>query len=496
MSKMTNRKYYGNFSKWKGKYNEFPVFTLSTDSEHMAEYTGSAFNIAGIIAPNRTVSLDKIEKDYDTELLTFSDTYEKFTGKDYFIPSSEEGLARKITNTEPVSENNNSNVYKNLYDPIREEYSNVSIKYIKDVLSKNDKVYFFPYMMTESINSLEEIIDDELKVIAPKLEVVNELKDKTKMYEKMKSEGIPTVEGNVLDSPKEAMEYFSRKIKDWKDGAFVSAEGGASGVGCLHAMKPNDILNRFQEDYTDGRLIVQKWMNDIQCAPNILVYVDNKDAHVLTITDQIIKEGTDYYGNKYPSKIDGSLKEKVIDECKKIGQIMGEKGYRGVGGIDGIISDNDFYFVEVNPRKNHSTVLNSTLLEKVRPDDIPPLPYLEAELIEEGKNKDYDLNKWATKLRESNYTYDMFLYKKEGWNIAKSDPNNYRINDHEWDFKKPYIANIPKKGVIISKTYGSLKSEGHTRRVTPTELGRIVSRNMHDRLKQIKKMNKSFEEVK
>ncbi|MFW6026222.1 MAG: ATP-grasp domain-containing protein [Candidatus Woesearchaeota archaeon] len=495
MSKMKNKNYYGNFSNWVGEFNQFPAFTLSTDSEHMMEYAGSAFKIAGVIAPNRTMSLDKIEKETDTRLLPYADTYKKYTGKDYFIPSSEEGLVRKLTNTQPKKDDNNTNVYKNLYDPIREEYSQNSLEYIKEILSEFGKAYFFPYMMTESIKTLDDIINDNLKIIGPELNVVNHLKDKTKMYEEMKGRGIQTIEGEVLNNPKQAKEYFAHKIKDWQDGAFVSAEGGASGVGCLHAKKPSDIINRFQEEYTDGRLIVQRWMNNIDSAPNVLVYVDNKDAHILTISDQIIKNGTDYYGNKYPSKVDGSLKDKVIEECKKVGEIMGEYGYRGVGGIDGIIVDNDFYFVEINPRKNHSTVLNSTILDKVRPNDIPPLSYLEAELMETGKNKSYDFRKWVKNLNESNFTYDMFLYKKKGWHIAKEDPNKYRIHDHDWDFKKPYIANIPKPGVVISKTYGSLKSEGHTRRVTPTELGRIVSRNMHDRLKQIKKMNKAFEEM-
>jgi hypothetical protein len=482
---------YGNFSNWQGKYSDTLAFTLSTDPEHMLEYAASAFKISGVITSNRTVNLSQIEKDTTTSILAYSKIYNQFTGKEFFIPCSEDSLARKLTNVQPKKDLD-TNVYKNLYDPMIEAYSKNAIDFINSELKKHGEIFLFPYMMTEGLADLPNLVNGNLQIISPELEVVNHLKDKTKMYELMNSRGINVVEGSVVNGSQEAYDYFLQNSNKWKNGAFISMEGGASGVGCLHALDSNQILDRFQEEHTTGRLIVQKWMDNIICAPNVLVYVGNDDAQVLVITDQIIKNGTIYYGNTFPSIISGNLKEKIESEAKRVALIMGELGYKGVGGIDFIVADNKPYFVEINPRKNHSTVLNNSLLEEVRPLGIPPLPYLEVELIKEGRNKYVDFKKWKSNLDKSNLTFDMFLYKKEGWHVATANPNTSSLKDHEWDFTKPYVANIPERDTIISKTYGSLKSEGHTRRVNPTELGRIVSKNMYDRLKQIKKMNCSF----
>ena len=67
------KKYYGNFSGYIGELSSLPAFVISTDPEHMVEIIGQSFKIAGVIVPNKTYALNRIEKETDTKIFAYTD---------------------------------------------------------------------------------------------------------------------------------------------------------------------------------------------------------------------------------------------------------------------------------------------------------------------------------------------------------------------------------------------------------------------------------------
>lgn len=452
---------YGNFSEFDHDYQGIPAFTVSTDPEHMPETVGQGFPLAGIITSNRTRSLENIDISTETEVLAFSDILEDFSGRKYFIQMSESELVTAFTEPERKPDELNERPWS----PKRAAFGETVESRIEEILEEYGSALMFPYMMKENLEKLKDY--EGLQIIGPELDIVEELDSKTESYRSLQNEDIRLVPGEVVDSLTEACEILEGKLSN-ENGAFVSAETGASGSGSRHVTDTVELYDMFGDDY-EGDILVQEWIEPIDAVPNVLVLVDDDGGTALTASDQIIENGTDYAGNSYPLELDDETIDTVLEESEKIADFMSREGYRGIAGIDGIVSDGDFYFVEINPRKNHSTVLKSVMLEQERPEHLPPLPVIEAEIID---GETYDLDKWTQNIREAGYQWDMYIVKASGGGITEGDFNIRR--DHEWNFQEPYIANIPQKGAYIPRAYSGSK-EGRSKEEVPVELGRAVT---------------------
>ncbi|MFP4045808.1 MAG: ATP-grasp domain-containing protein [Candidatus Aenigmatarchaeota archaeon] len=457
----------------------------------MTETVGTGLKIAGSVVPYRTLSLERIDRCTGSEILPFSDFYNDAcaSSKSYFKPMSEEGLNKKWTDISTETDDEEEKTpFDQIYDPLQERYSEKVFEEINKVAEEFGKVLIYPYMRTPSLkeDELKKKIDGEFELIAPEGKSIEVLKDKTQVYDDLKEKGVNVVEGQVVENPSEACDLLLEE--NWENGAFVSADSGAGGSGCVHAYKPEDIRKRYQEEYFSGNLIVEKFL-DVEKAPNVLMFIDDNDSYVLSITDQIIENETEYRGNTMsPDLFAEEEEEKIKEQCKTVGSYIQDSGFRGIAGIDLLTTEDDVYFVEVNPRKNHSTVINNTMLEKTRPEGIPPLASLEAEVIT-GTDDAYEIEKWQY---PKDVEWDMYVYKKKGWSqITKLPPDISR--DHTWDFSGSYVANVPYPiRSITSKSYASQKSEGHTRRSQANELVRIVSESVNERLKKVAEIENSF----
>jgi len=118
---------------------------------------------------------------------------------------------------------------------------------------------------------------------------------------------------------------------------------------------------------------------------SISIYLDNVSVNVhfiiaeeneiiLPASIQLIEIGNNKmeYGGcdfiAYDKVISPELNEKVLSDTKKIIIALRKLGYRGVGGIDFIVTKDNVYFMEINPRYQSSTnVLNLAMAENNLP---------------------------------------------------------------------------------------------------------------------------------
>lgn len=129
--------------------------------------------------------------------------------------------------------------------------------------------------------------------------------------------------------------------------------------------------------------------------------------------NQYIYSGADFCAYKY---IDENYKNKLYLQSKKIGNILKELGYLGICGIDYLISNDNVYFVELNPRFQASTILLNLELSNRK---LPSIHQMQFDVL-----KPYTLNEIKT-LEELDINYSFYKY---GNNLYQDiDMYNYQM---------------------------------------------------------------------
>jgi len=84
------------------------------------------------------------------------------------------------------------------------------------------------------------------------------------------------------------------------------------------------------------------------------------------INDRLLYKGADFIAYK---KIPYEQQQNILKYAKKIGEALKHTGYIGICGLDLLISENNIYFMEINPRFQASSILiNRALKDNNLPD--------------------------------------------------------------------------------------------------------------------------------
>ncbi|MFB6244967.1 MAG: ATP-grasp domain-containing protein [Candidatus Nanohaloarchaea archaeon] len=466
---------YGDFS---GAGDEsIPAVTMSTDPEHMIETVGYGFPVAVAIAPNGTRNLDRVSVITDTETAVFSDVIKEVSGKEYFLQMSEKELARKASGARKKPDE----VGERPHDFLASKFSEKISGYVEEVLRDFGSALFFPYMNSEPAETFADQYEN-LHLVAPDLKVMDRWDSKTWSYRRLEATEANLVPGETFENLEDAQSFLDGK--EWDHGAFVSRERGAGGSGSAHVHSQEELDSMYSD--ADGEVLVQKWLDGAEAAPNVLMMVGGSDVEALVSSDQIIEEGTAYSGNTYPLDLDDSTIDELEAQAEIIGDEMRRDGYRGLTGVDLMVVDGEPYYVEVNPRKNHSTVLKSTMLEELRPEGLPPLPVVEKDVV--LGDEDYNLQLWSKNVRESGYTWDMYIFSEPGW-FRFSDPGVDTMHDHEYGFGQDsgFVANIPREGAYVPRAYKGIKSSEESLEPQEVNIGRVVTPDPQSRQKMLER---------
>lgn len=229
----------------------------------------------------------------------------------------------------------------------------------------------------------------------------------------------------------------------WKDGIFVSLEYSAAGSNSIIARSPRDIVARFSEQeatYLISRNIPHK--HD----PTVLAVVANEDAiYIAGVADQRIENGTRFTGSTFPTKLGNEIVAGLKKQTRTVGKWLAREGYRGIYGCDFLVDYNsEVVFLEVNARKQGTTMEFCCTLEQSLPPDSPMLPELEYYAVIYGK---FPENAIEMKKNIKNINWGTYNYK-----IDKTVFTQGYIpqNSHEREaFKKVADHNLNKDFVIL-----------------------------------------------
>ena len=149
---------------------------------------------------------------------------------------------------------------------------------------------------------------------------------------------------------------------------------GEAGMS-LYKTKGDDISEIYQEIAISGEksIIIEPFLN-VSSSPNDQ-WVISRDGNInsLGMRDQICERGMVHIGTLKREKISPDTFNYITKTSAKIVNNMAEFGYRGVVGIDYIVSDDGIFPVENNARFNGSSYV-SMIVDNIE-ELIAPIPY-------------------------------------------------------------------------------------------------------------------------
>ena len=285
-----------------------------------------------------------------------------FSGSITLYPTGEKG---NIYYSNILVSNTESNIFL-------KEYKNFIYKKAMEIQNLNPTAKFICFndkikKICASIPELNIITDDNQKV-------TEFLNDKFKIRNYIKNY-VPILTYNYFDFENFNYNYISNKVKS--DRFVIQESIGAGGNNTYLVNNQNDISSIAKNNNT---FCVSKYIENIPL--NITMIISSYDIAYLPISVQLIKvieNKFKYVGGDfaYLQNMQNNIIEKIHKYSKIIGNKIQKMGYRGVLGIDYILTkDNEIYFMEINPRFQSSSFLLSINLEQELMPNIAKLHYL------------------------------------------------------------------------------------------------------------------------
>jgi hypothetical protein len=250
---------------------------------------------------------------------------------------------------------------------------------IKRLLNRQEHIYIYMY------ESIPEMTLDEIpnvSILGPEKHIARKVNSKIYQYQKLK-DILPVVDFRVCHGLDSLIQTAQELFPFWTDGIFACREYSAAGVNSIVAHHVDDIKNRFSapdEPYLISRFIPHTY------DPTVLAVVaDEDDVYIAGVADQCIEEGTRFTGSSFPSKLDEKIITKLMEYTRISGKWLAREGYRGIFGCDFLVDNNDeIFFLEINARKQGTTLEFCCTLEQSLPPGSPMLPELEFYAVTEG----------------------------------------------------------------------------------------------------------------
>jgi len=266
---------------------------------------------------------------------------------------------------------------------------NRTLQEIKQKLKRNNVVYLEDYEDTNKEFSESEFIQDLINKLVKKqgrvfilgltsacLDLKNEkaiiLGPNPKIATKIDNKVTHIKLFEELDVPRNKTRFYvsiDEIKKSEKYPFYVSASYTSGGHESGTIYSDNDLevfFSKLRDINKSSLFLVADLITDITLSPNVNAMIcGDCDTRIICISDQILR-GNQYLGNIYPSKSDDQEREIIIQTTKKIGNHLAKLGFRGLFGLDFIISsESQIFCIDLNPRRQGGYLCNILMSKKV-----------------------------------------------------------------------------------------------------------------------------------
>ncbi len=262
-------------------------------------------------------------------------------------------------------------------------YSSTVLDLVRMLVRKQGKLYVHVF---ESLPELTFTRMPGVVLLGPNGQVASMWNNK--LYQmQMLRDVVPVIDYKICSGSTEMLKSIEDGLRAWPDGVFVSQPYSAAGTNSLIVRSMEDIESRLplpQSTYFISRYVPHEF------DPTVLGVVGNEDdVFIAAIADQEIEGGNMFRGSTFPSLLSGKEQQEIREHTRMVGRVLGRSGYRGIFGCDYIVgAKGEIFFVEVNARKQGTTMEMCCTLENLLPEDSPSLMELEYFAVTENRLPD------------------------------------------------------------------------------------------------------------
>lgn len=254
---------------------------------------------------------------------------------------------------------------------------------IEKLLISQSHVFLYMY---ESL--VEMTLDDipGVSILGPDKYIAEKANNKSFQMQSLK--GIaPVVDFKTCRNYGELIRTTDTLWDKWTDGIFVTKEYSAAGINSIVANSKNDIISKFGKE--EAPYLITRFVPHIHDPTVLGVAANENDIFIAGVADQRIENGNQFTGSTYPSVLSDSVKNQLANHTRKAGAWLSRQGYRGIFGCDYIVTDTgDIRFLEINARKQGTTLEFCCTLEQLLPEGSPNLPEIEYFAVIENRQPD------------------------------------------------------------------------------------------------------------
>ncbi len=201
------------------------------------------------------------------------------------------------------------------------------------------------------------VVEEQAKImgthlIAAPAKISRSIENKVTFYEALQGEDVPLIPGEVVTmGAKSDYETFARKYGR----AFVLQASKGFGGNKTYFVGNAAEFNRVRNDYLKRRLRLTKFIPGATLTINACATkagtIVKAPFYQLTGFEELTTNRLGACGNDFSiDNLPDTLIDEVIKCTKTIGDIIYSRGFIGIFGVDYVLGDNRFFFIECNPR--------------------------------------------------------------------------------------------------------------------------------------------------
>lgn len=253
-------------------------------------------------------------------------------------------------------------------------------KMIDRMLENQNQLYINMYESVVEMG-LDEI--DRVSILGPDKHIARKYNNKIVQFKELKGI-VPQIEGEVCRGLEQLMELTAKYRGQWQDGVFVSAAYSAAGANSAITRTQEEVAAKFTDNSSE--YLVTRYIPH-RLDPTVLAVVANEnDVYIAGIADQNIVDGNKFVGSYFPSEVTEGQAIELKAYTVAVGKVLGAAGYRGIFGCDYIVDhEGKVFFLEINARKQGTTLEFCFTLEQTLPEGSPMLPELEYYAVTENR---------------------------------------------------------------------------------------------------------------
>lgn len=315
---------------------------------------------------------------------------------------------------------------------------------IQELLQRQSRLFVHVF---ESVPEMTLNRIPGVTLLGPDGEIAHLWNNKLHQLQALQNTSVPVIDFRVCAGYTELLQVTDKLWHEWDQGIFVSQPYSAAGMNSFIAFCAQDLAGR--EMFADSKYFASKYIPHVS-DPTVLGVVANADEiFIAAVADQDIEGGNTFKGSVFPSALPPHIQNELKEHTRTVGRILGQSGYRGIFGCDYVVDEKEkVHFVELNARKQGTTMEMCCTLENLLPADAPSLLELEYHAVTENR---FPANKRELQESLGDICWRTYNFKTDkGIFIQESI-----FQDHdERELFRQVACNTMEHGVIVMEHLG------------------------------------------